>query len=205
MTLDDGSQVDLNAHTSLVVANTPSERRVRLAGGQAFFQITKNPDRPLIVDTPAGAIRVTGTAFDVRQSAAGQIEVTVQEGSVQVRLGPSRDQSDSPPFSLTAGDQLASSANGPVLRKLSAEQIADSLAWREGQVVFDATPLQEAVARFAHYHGRGISTSNEVSQLLISGRFPLDDLDGFLSGLEEILPVRVNHDLSGTIRIVSRT
>jgi transmembrane sensor len=204
LTLADGSQVDLNAHTSLVVVDTPAERRVRLAGGQAFFKITKNPNRPFIVDTPAGAIRVTGTAFDVRQSSSGYIEVTVQEGSVQVRLGPNEDQSDSPPFSLVAGDQLESGAKAPVLRKLTPEQIADSLAWRDGQAVFDATPLQDAVAQFAHYHGRGISTTSEVAQLQISGRFPLDDLEGFLAGLEEVLPVKVNHGLSGTSRIDRR-
>ncbi|MCC5023504.1 MAG: DUF4880 domain-containing protein [Candidatus Synoicihabitans palmerolidicus] len=33
VTLDDGTQVDLNGHTNLVVESTVSERRVRLVGG----------------------------------------------------------------------------------------------------------------------------------------------------------------------------
>lgn len=205
VTLSDGTIVDLNAHTSLFVDHTPRERRVRLAGGQAFFQVTSDTSRPFIVDTPSGSIRVTGTAFDVRQTTNEQIEVTVQEGSVQVRLGSRDHPQASAPFSLTAGDQLSNTAGPPRLHKLSPAALADSLAWRDGDIVFEMTPLHEAVARFAQYHGKGITTSPAVASLEISGRFNLDDLDEFLSGLESILPVRVNQDLSGTIRVEARS
>ena len=65
----------------LLVGAYRGARRVRLASGQAFFTVTKNPARPFIVETPAGAVRVTGTAFDVR-SDPNVFEVTVEEVSV---------------------------------------------------------------------------------------------------------------------------
>ncbi|WP_221031868.1 FecR family protein [Actomonas aquatica] len=203
--LADGTHVDLNAGTRLVVEHTAKERRVRLAGGQAFFQVTKDPSRPFIVDTPAGSVRVTGTAFDVRTPSSGQIEVTVQEGSVQVRLGPESAPADVGPISLTAEDQLTSHGPAaPLVRRIGSDGVADALAWRDGMIVFDRTPMEEALARFAQFHGRGISAAPQVSATEVSGRYPLANLDFFLNSLESVFPVTVIHDQSGTIRVLPR-
>src|SRR5690606_5273789 len=70
ITLSDGTKVDLNAHTRLEVATSASERRVRLAAGEAFFEVQRDPARPFIIETPAGSVRVTGTTFNVRSDAA---------------------------------------------------------------------------------------------------------------------------------------
>ncbi|MFA5265307.1 MAG: FecR domain-containing protein, partial [Opitutaceae bacterium] len=85
LTLADGTRVELNAQTSLVIENTRAERHVRLAQGQAYFEVSKDKSRPFIVETPSGSVRVTGTIFDVRTESASQLDVTVVEGSVQVR------------------------------------------------------------------------------------------------------------------------
>jgi transmembrane sensor len=82
--LPDGTRMDVNAHTAIVVQFDAGERRVRLASGQAFFSVAKDPGRPFVVETPRGAVRVTGTRFDV-QASADAFTVTVAEGSVQVR------------------------------------------------------------------------------------------------------------------------
>src|SRR5208282_5108598 len=68
-TLSDGTVVELNANTSAQFENGRSERRVRLAEGEAYFVVTKDKERPFIVDTPAGTVRVTGTVFIVRAVA----------------------------------------------------------------------------------------------------------------------------------------
>ncbi len=208
VTLDDGTTVELNAHTTLVIENSTGERRVRLAGGQAFFQVTKDPARPFIVETPSGAVRVTGTAFDVLALSPDQLEVTVLEGSVQVRLGENNTRPATAPHALTAGDQLQAglAVNAdPVLRHLSPEDVANALAWRDGLIVVDAVPLGTVLRRFAHYHGCGLSASAGISDLAVTGRFALDDLDGFLANLEAILPVHVSQDPSGTTRVLPRS
>jgi len=81
-TLADGSQVELNAQTSLRVDLGAHERRVRLAAGEAFFSVHQDAARPFIVETPAGSVRVTGTRFNVRTEPDGAFAVTVLEGSV---------------------------------------------------------------------------------------------------------------------------
>ncbi len=199
-TLADGTRVELNANTSMVVENGRAERRVRLANGEAYFIVSKDKTRPFIVETPAGSVRVTGTIFNVRTETATELDVTVVEGSVQVRPGES-----SGPTAIGPGDDLYSGKGGVSVRKLSAGALDDSLAWRQGQIVFDGVPLSEALARVSRYHGRQITATPGAAGLRLGGRMSLDALDGFFADLEQMLPVRVTPDPGGSVRVSLRT
>jgi transmembrane sensor len=200
VTLSDGTQVELNAQTSLVVELTADARRVRLAGGEAFFHVNKDQARPFFVETPAGMIRVTGTQFNVRSEAATSLEVTVLEGTVQVRPGGTTTL-----HTLVAGDRLSRENDRLNRDTLAPDQLGHALAWRQGQIVFTGTPLREALARFARYHGRNLTATDATAQLLVGGLYSLDDLDGFLTNLELVLPVRVSRRLDGTVLVEARS
>jgi transmembrane sensor len=206
VTLPDGTRVELNARTTLLVENGPAERRVRLAEGEAFFVVSKDKARPFIVETPAGSVRVTGTIFDVKSEVVSELEVTVVEGSVQVRPSDSSGAQAIAPVALGAGDRLSARLSGVAVTALSRNEVDDALAWREGTLVLVGTPLGEALARFAHYQGRGITVTASVENLRVGGRHSLDDLDGFLGYISEGFPsVRVTRDLSGNVRVSLRT
>jgi transmembrane sensor len=194
-TLADGTRVELNAHTSLHFDNSATERRVRLAGGEALFAVAKDFSRPFIIETPNGSVRVTGTTFNVRNDTGARVslEVTVVEGSVEVRPSSAANQ---PPFALTAGEQLSAGAKVNV-RDLTPSAVADSLAWREGRLVCDNMPLHEAAARFARFHGRHIAVDPRIADTPVGGVHSIDDLPGFLSALGTMLPVNVSRDDSG--------
>jgi transmembrane sensor len=197
-TLADGTRVVLNANTSLRFENAKEQRRITLAGGEALFVVAKDHARPFIVETPAGLVRVTGTTFNVRTDPSrAAFEVTVVEGSVRVRPGEPSDTGSSSPIVLGAGDQFATATG---TRSLSATEVEDALAWRQGTVVFNDVPLREAAARFAHYHGCAIKVAAEVANERVGGRHDIDDLKGFLAGIELALP-RVKRDdgLSGAV------
>lgn len=195
VTLEDGSRVELNARTRLQVQLGATERHVRLIEGEAFFTVSKDKTRPFIVETPAGSVRVTGTVFNVRTETAAEFEVTVVEGSVQVR--PASAERDAPPVLLGAGDQFAAGSK----QALPAGDLADALAWRQGTAVFNGARLSEAVARFAHYHGRAIVVAPGAADLRISGRHGLDDLDGFFAYIKDAVHVQVTADPDGTFRV----
>jgi transmembrane sensor len=203
--LSDGTRVELNAQTSLVVENTSDERRVRLASGEAFFSVAKDKSRPFIVETPSGSVRVTGTVFDVRTDKGSELDVTVVEGSVQVRPGEAASGGMQPPSALTANMRLT--ADGKVLvRSISAEDVEDVLAWRQGKIVFDKVPLRAAITQVARYHGRGITVSDAAAGVhTLGGRWDLDDLDKFLRGVSEAFELDVVRDPnSGAIRVTAR-
>jgi transmembrane sensor len=203
ITLADGSRVELNAHTSLQIEIDQKNRHVRLADGEAYFSVTKDPSRPFVVETPSGAVRVTGTVFDVRADSEAKLEVTVVEGSVQVRAGDSAQLQS--PVMLHPNEQLSSNGSAVQVATLSPAELNDALAWREGQIVFAGTPMQAALARFARYHGRGITIDPDVAQLPVGGRFNLDDLNGFFNALELAFPVQATRELNGVIHVSRRT
>jgi transmembrane sensor len=204
LTLADGTKVDLNAQTNIQIEIDGRGRKVRLASGEAFFAVHKDPSRPFIVETPTGSVRVTGTKFDVRTENADVLEVTVLEGSVQTHPGDSNGRHTTP-ILLKAGDTLLTSSGKLQRRNLSDAEVDDALAWRQGQVVLKDMPLREVLALFARYHGLGIAATPEVAELSVGGRFSLDDLEGFFGSLETALPVKVVRNLNGTVQVVHRS
>jgi transmembrane sensor len=198
LTLADGTRVELNTQTALVVDLGRSERRVRLANGEAFFAVSKEAARPFIVETPAGLVRVTGTQFDVRAESGPVLEVIVTEGHVQAAAGTGA------PVGLGVGDRLWAGPQGMTVTAMSAAELDRALAWREGQIVFAGTPLAEALTRFSRYHGRVITVSPGAAGLRIGGRHSLDDLSGFLAGLERSFPVNVVTGPDGAVRVDPR-
>lgn len=202
--LADGSRVELNARTSLLVELGASERHVRMADGEAFFTVAKDPSRPFIVETPAGSVRVTGTVFDVHAETANAFAVTVVRGSVQVR--PVGTAGSSPaPVALRANDALTCEGGQVSVRSLDRTELDDALAWRHGEVVFDGTPLDAALAKFARYHGVSVTAAPSVARLRVGGRYQLNNLDAFLTAIEAVLPVQVSRESSGAIAVLPRT
>lgn len=207
-TLSDGTRVELNAQTSLLVEHTGDERRVRLASGEAYFAVAKDPSRPFIVETPTGSVRVTGTVFSVRTDKTSELEVTVAEGSVQVRPSDTDGTGPRPPSALTGGTNnhlVAKSGSGVTVRTLTANGVEDALAWRQGQIVTNNIPLRAALARFAQYNGRGITVSPGAEKLSVGSRYSLKDLQRFLDEVQQIHPVRITHDPSGIIHVSLRS
>lgn len=203
LTLADGSTAELNARTALKIQITAEERRVRLAGGQAFFRVQHGDPRPFVVETPTGTVRVTGTQFETRSDHDGSLAVLVLAGSVQVHL-PESSTVPLHHYTLKAGNRLKLNASAVDIDYLSDAAVLNELAWRDGFVVFNATPLSEALVHFARYHGKSITASAEVAGLHLGGRYSLDDLDGFLAAVEEVLPVRVTREISGAIHVGPR-
>lgn len=200
LALADGSAIELNARTSLVIELGRDQRRARLETGEAFFAVAKDPGRPFVVETPAGAVRVTGTQFSVRTDATGALAVTVAEGSVEAA------PTARPPVALVARQQFtADPAGSGTTRFLTPEALDDALAWRRGQAVFRAMPLGEALAHFARYHGRELSAAGAAADRKIGGTYRLDDLDGFLRDIQDAFPVRVETDArTGAVRVLPR-
>ena len=54
---------------------TGRERRVSLYKGEIILEVTPDPARPFLVETPSGTVSVVGTIFRVRVGKAGEMEV----------------------------------------------------------------------------------------------------------------------------------
>ena len=201
LALADGSRVDLNARTKLQIDLGRRERRVRLSQGEAFFSVAHDATRPFFVETPQGEVRVTGTIFNVRQTADASVEVTVVEGAVQVRTLKTPDS----PVPLRPTEQARLAGTEVTVQTLTPEAMQSAVTWRTGQAAFEAARLGDALERFSAYTGREIIVSPEAMKLHVGGRYSLDDTDGFLAAIQQALPVSVLRGENGSVRVVMRT
>lgn len=84
--LTDGTRVVLYPHSRLSFAETfPADQRTVYLSGDAFFQVSKDPKRPFLVQTTDLVTKVLGTSFFVRaRDASDKTLVEVREGKVSV-------------------------------------------------------------------------------------------------------------------------
>ena len=191
--LDDGSRMTMNTDTKLRVDFGQKQRSVAIEQGEAFFEVAKDSTRPFVVRIADSEVVAVGTAFSVRYAptgrATGQLAVTLVEGHVKVRSAGGANPAalePSSPVLMNPGEQLfleqaASQKVVPVLRKLDQPRVASALAWKRGEVVFDDTPLAEAITDMNRYSHITISLSDDVAaaNLHISGLYLVDDVAGF--------------------------
>ena len=82
-TLPDGTMVTLNANSSLSYPEAWGSQREVTLTGEAYFEVTPNPDQPFVIHTGDADVKVLGTAFNVRALPdQPTVEVAVESGTV---------------------------------------------------------------------------------------------------------------------------
>ncbi|PVX38054.1 FecR family protein [Janthinobacterium sp. 78] len=188
--LPDGSSMQLDTATQLHVTVYRKRREVRLAHGEALFQVQAKQGQPFNVLSGPLTVTVVGTQFSVRNTVAhdGQLRVAVQHGQVRV-AGARQDLVD-----LRAGQGVSSDAGGRLsaIASLAPGSVAP---WRSGRITFDNVPLGAALAEFERYGDTGLVVRDPaVAKLRIGGSFSLAQLDRFAAALPQLLPVHVVRD-----------
>jgi transmembrane sensor len=193
ITLEDGSMIELNAHTRIRVAYRHAERDIELLSGQALFQVARDPGRPFIVFAGVANVRAVGTQFDVYRRANGTT-VTVLEGRVAVSSEGTRATPDSSPPLLGAGEQITVTPTRTQLE--SSPNVTAATAWTQHQLLFDDTPLSDVVAEFNRYNTRRLVVdSADLASLKISGQYTSTNPDSLLRflSLQKGVLVRKTH------------
>lgn len=205
--LPDGSRTELNAASALRVAYSATHRRVLLERGEVLFDVAKDKTRPFEVVVGDTVVRAVGTRFLVQRRESGRVEVTVYEGVVEVSKTPESGPEDATdeqhpdevmgppapqPIRLGAG-QVAISAPEQMLVALSQPQaLGRKLAWQQGRLEFDRSPLADALEEVNRYSAVPIRLgSAELGAMQVSGSFSTRDTLVFLRSLEKGFGLRV--------------
>lgn len=189
VTLPDDSTVTLNCGASVRVRWSTNERRIELERGEAAFEVVHNAASPFVVTAGAETIRDLGTEFNVlRENNA--LTVTVRAGSVEVQaLGQAA--------TLSPGQQVRVSGGQLALREINA---GDTLAWREGRLIYRDTPLAQVVNDLNRYGSIPISVGDDAAAALsFSGVLVIDTPRAMTQRLEAFLPVRSEHNEQGIV------
>jgi ferric-dicitrate binding protein FerR (iron transport regulator) len=87
LALPDGSTVWLNSNTSLKYPTTfeKDQRKIFLAQGEIFLDVTKDMSKPFVVNMGNENIEVLGTQFNVKHyEEDGEKIITLKEGSISI-------------------------------------------------------------------------------------------------------------------------
>jgi transmembrane sensor len=185
--LADRSTASVNSASRIEVEIGENERRVRLAEGEAWFAVAKDPGRPFVVEAGQVRVRAVGTAFSVRRDAAGT-QVLVTEGVVEVwRDGAAARQR------LAAGE---SARLDPGLTRITiarqAGAVQRALAWREGKLIFQNDTLEAAAREFNRYNARPIVIADRtLAGRTVVGQYRIDGPERFAGDMRAILNVPV--------------
>lgn len=86
-TLDDGSRIYMANNTSVTKPKVfKREKREIYLNGDAFFEVSKNPDRPFIIETDLLKVEVLGTSFNIISNNVNNPTVSVNTGVVRVTV-----------------------------------------------------------------------------------------------------------------------
>ena len=183
--LADGSTVEINTRSQLRVRFSHTERMVELVYGQALFQVRNDAARPFVVLSSGARVRAVGTQFDVYRKATGTA-ITVIEGRVAVTGVSSVTpvSGSETPILVSAGEQLI--VTPQAVPHAVHTDVAAAIAWTQRKLIFDETPLSEAIAEFNRYNSRQIIIEDaSLADYHIRGNFDAGDPGRLLQFLRD--------------------
>lgn len=181
--LADGSRMFLKGDTALdAQVGGTGARTIKLARGEAFFEVQHDAKRPFSVDVGIGMVRDIGTGFSVARTGQSA-SVSVDHGIVSVAAGGDTDI-------LTKGQGI--SFNRYKLGRKNAVEIGTISAWRRGLYLAEDKPLAEVLADLDEYYpGKIVVTNRDLRASRINAVVQLDHIDAWLDALNETKGVAV--------------
>lgn len=148
--MPDGTGLNLDSDSSVVIRFNRHERVVEIVHGQALFEVHQTARRYRVIAGDPGVIAV-GTEFDVMRRSAST-RVTVVEGTVAVFTSEAplvtvRAMLTPQALSLSAGEQVQINYHDR-LPNPSKVNVQRALAWMRREIAFDEEPLGEVAEEF---------------------------------------------------------
>ena len=143
LVLSDGTRVWMNARSRLVYPVAFGDTREVELEGEAYFEVTRDENRPFIVHAGQVAVKVLGTEFNVNTCRKQKVQTVLVKGSVQVENGGKREVVLRPgELAETVGTQI----------RVTQVNVRKYTAWREGVFYFEEAELEEIMTELADWY-----------------------------------------------------
>jgi transmembrane sensor len=162
--LADGTTVTLMDGAWAEPQFSETERRLRLHGGRARFDVAHDASRPFIVVAGRSETKALGTVFEIDVRSANPL-VRLVTGSVEVRLGGTAKA-----IRLAPGERAEVSESGPRLLTVMASPVATTM------LAADNLPLGAVLDAANKTAGKTIRLSDPaLAAMPVTGRFDVAD------------------------------
>lgn len=183
ITFSDGTQVKLNADSKLTYTHPfASEQREVFLEGEAFFQVTPDPDRPFVVRTGRLSTRVLGTSFNIRTyPEEDAVQVAVVTGKVMVEQESAADTSQTV---VLQPSEMATYDKRSLITQVTPADISRITAWNQDILEFNNARFEEVVEQLERWYGVKFRIMRtEAIKKGFDGRFQNKSLEHVLEGI----------------------
>lgn len=191
-TLNDGSKVILHAGSKVEVPlNFNTNNREIYLEGEAYFEVTPNPEAPFIVHSGEAYTRVLGTKFLVKAwpDEYKNIEVIVEEG--RVALGENQPSSSDLQEVTISQNQKGLLTDDFNLAVSEVTNLDWHLGWIEGRLVFEDRQLGEILPLIERWYSVDIN----VEESMIEERKLTAEIDYTQPMMEVLKGIALSLDL----------
>jgi transmembrane sensor len=174
-----GPSVELNTRTSIAIlpASSDASDRIRLINGEAAIAMRPDLGRAVEVVAGEGHVVAERAEFNIRCDR-DRVRVTCTMGELQVGY---RGQSTQ----LHPDQQIVYSSGG--LSPIASADPAVVMAWKNGMLVFQSTPLADAIAEINRYRSGPIILTNAVlGRRIFNARLRIANMDGIVSQIQQV-------------------
>ena len=200
LTLQDGTTVWLNSHTTLTYPAIfdKKERRVAI-DGEAFFIVAQDKHKPFIVSSQGIETKVLGTQFNIcSYRKNNDVRTSLIEGSLQIYFTGKENES----IILSPNEQI-SIKNGTI--KVDTISHHDYFLGTEGIYSFKDELLVDILNKLQLYYDVRIIIRNpSINQEKYTGKFrQRDSIDDILRMLQKIHKFKIQKDEENNIITLS--
>lgn len=197
--LPDGSKVWLNHQAMLKYPRqfSPRERNVFLEG-EAYFEVSKNREKPFIVESEAMRIRVLGTVFNFKSYKNRHVaEATLIEGEIEVKGNNEEGMIILAPGQKAELDRTS--------RRLKVKQVEAKLdaVWHDNLIPFEKANIFAIAKVLERFYDVKIILSPDIqSDKTYSGVLKKKDtIESVLNSLKNSIPI--NYKIVGNNIFIS--
>jgi transmembrane sensor len=178
--LPDGTIVKLNSSSKLQFPKyfDKDKREVTLEG-EAFFEVTKNKEKPFIIKSGSITTTVLGTSFNVNAyPSSDQIQVAVVTGKVKVETDVQGINKETV-FLEPNKKAVYKRANG--LLTTTSFLIEEDIAWKDGVIIFKNAEALDVIQKLEEWYGVEITIENKSPKKWnLSAKFENENLEHVL-------------------------
>lgn len=171
--LPDGTVVALNSNSQLRFPKKfkKNKREVFLTG-EAFFDVTPNPEKPFLIHAGNAHVKVLGTSFNVRAYPENKtVEVIVESGKVEVSKLISESLPERKGIFLEPGEKGTLYSEDNLLEK-SVNLDPNFMAWKTHDLIFNEVPLKNVIECLENvYHVQIELAENRLKNELYTAHF----------------------------------
>ncbi len=177
--LSDGSVIRLNSGSKLIFPKQfANDNRTVELRGEAFFDVSKDSNRPFIIKTGDVSTQVLGTSFNIRNyDFEDNIEVALVSGLVKINDSQGNETLLKPlEMAVYSKDAKNIKKNGFNIKLVTS--------WKDNIIVFEKASINQIMGKLERWYGVKIEIDFEKPIVgLYSGEFQNETLNVVLDGI----------------------